>query len=212
MTEHLIIDGNNLLHAMHAHAPIPNVGRETLVRLIERWATPRSERVTLVFDGPVPRGGLARQMRSKRMAVRFSAPLTADDVIVELVKTAVYPTALRIVTGDNAIRLEASYRRCVCTGDAEFVRELFARTDKSAGNPSTQDSQDTDRQGDGAGRASDVARSADGPNGDRRDSPEPKDREKPGDVTPDEAAGWLETFGIDQAGEEPFDGHDALTD
>ena len=36
VAQHVIIDGNNLLHAMHEHAPIPHVGRETLVKIIER--------------------------------------------------------------------------------------------------------------------------------------------------------------------------------
>jgi len=38
MAAHILIDGNNLLHAMHQRAPIPQVGRETMVRVIERWA------------------------------------------------------------------------------------------------------------------------------------------------------------------------------
>ena len=212
MTDHLIIDGNNLLHAMHAHAPIPNVGRETLVRLIERWAKPRRERVTLVFDGPVPRGGFATQMRSKRMAVQFSAPLTADDVIVELIKTAAHPAMIRVVTGDNAIRLEASYRRCTCTGDAEFVRELFAGADKSAANTSTQESAASNATGAGGARSADAATGADSPDSNRHDATGPTDHEKPDDVSRDEADGWLDTFGIDHAAEEPFDGHDAMTD
>ena len=39
--EHVIIDGNNLLFAMYEHAPVPNIGRETLVRTVERWARNR---------------------------------------------------------------------------------------------------------------------------------------------------------------------------
>ena len=112
MPQHVIIDGNNLLHAMHAHAPLPAIGRETLVKVIERWAGAREDLVTLVFDGPVPRGGLARQMSSGRIAVRFAAPATADDVIVEMIHHASQPTALVVVTGDTAIRHEARLGAC----------------------------------------------------------------------------------------------------
>ncbi len=125
MPKHVLIDGNNLLHAMHEHAPIPNVGRETLVKIIERWACCTEDEVTIVFDGPVPREGLAKQMASGRITVRFSAPDTADDVIVAEIKTALHPTHIRIVTADKAIRREARHRRSQDTDSASFVQELF---------------------------------------------------------------------------------------
>lgn len=125
MPEHVIIDGNNLLHAMHAHAPLPNIGRETLVKIVERWARTGDDQVTLVFDGPVPRRGLASQMSSTRMAVRFSAPQTADDVIVAEIHRAARPGNIRVVSSDKAIRREARYRRCRDTDAVVFVAELF---------------------------------------------------------------------------------------
>ncbi len=88
MPRHVIIDGNNMLYAMHAHAPIPSVGRETMVKVIERWARRGTDEVTLVFDGPEPIGGLSRQMASSRITVRFSAPKSADDIIVALIHRA----------------------------------------------------------------------------------------------------------------------------
>ena len=126
MSEHVLIDGNNLLYAMHAHAPIPSVGRETLVRVVERWALRGDDDVTIVFDGPVPHGGLSQQMSSSRIEVRFSAPKTADDIIVDMVQRAGRPDTVRVVTGDTAIRREARLRRCRHTDAAAFVHELFA--------------------------------------------------------------------------------------
>lgn len=125
MPEHVIIDGNNLLYAMHAHAPLPNIGRETLVKVVERWARTGDDQVTLVFDGPIPREGLASQMSSPRMAVRFSTPKTADDVIVAEIHRAARPGNIRVVSSDTAIRREARYRRCRHTDAATFVAELF---------------------------------------------------------------------------------------
>ena len=125
MSRHIIIDGNNLLYAMHAHAPIPNVGREAMLRIIERWCVQIEDAVTLVFDGPQPQGGLARQLKSSRIHVRFSAPRTADDLIVDLIRSAPDPGRVRVVTSDGAIIHEARQARCVDTSTADFVSELF---------------------------------------------------------------------------------------
>jgi predicted RNA-binding protein with PIN domain len=126
MPTHIIIDGNNLLFAMHEHAPIPAVGRETLVRVIEQWAEKGDDKVTLVFDGPVPDTGMARQMDSPRIIVKFSAPLTADDVIIKMVRETKDPGNTRIVSSDTAIATEAKYRRCAWSDSPAFVQELFA--------------------------------------------------------------------------------------
>ena len=80
MAGHVVIDGNTLLYAMHAHAPVPTVGRETMVKIIERWAKRHRDDVTLVFDGPKPKGGLLKQMSSPRIDVRFGAIMRAESL------------------------------------------------------------------------------------------------------------------------------------
>ncbi len=125
MTAHIVIDGNNLLYAMHAHAPGPHMGRETLVRVLERWAQTHDHKVTVAFDGAIPRGAMAEQMASKRMVIRFSGSETADDVIIRLVREAKTPTSIRVVTTDSVIRHEAKYRRCECTRSEDFVAEVL---------------------------------------------------------------------------------------
>jgi predicted RNA-binding protein with PIN domain len=132
MPTHVIIDGNNLLFAMHEHAPIPAVGRETLVRVIEQWARKREDKITLVFDGPVPEAGMARQMDSPRIIVKFSAPLTADDVIIKMIRKTKDPANTRVVSSDTAIATEAKYRRCPWTDSPAFVRAVFAERDTAA--------------------------------------------------------------------------------
>lgn len=125
MAAHILIDGNNLLHAMHERAPIPQVGRETMVRVIERWARTGDDDITLIFDGPEPRGGMSQQMASSRIVVRFSAPRTADDLIVAQINRTHEPTQLRVVSDDTAIRHEARRRRCEDVTCAAFIREVF---------------------------------------------------------------------------------------
>ena len=131
MKRHVIIDGNNLLYAMHEHAPLPNIGRETLVKIIERWTAARDDDVSLVFDGPAPLGGFARQMMSDLVEVSFSAPLTADDVIVSMVESAQHPDLVRVITSDRAVAHAARYQRCGHLDAASFVLELFPPSSES---------------------------------------------------------------------------------
>ena len=135
MPEHVIIDGNNLLFAMYDHAPLPNVGRETLVRVIEKWAKAGTQEVTLVFDGPEPRGAIGDQLRSPRLDVRFSAPHTADDIIIAMVHETGDPGRIRVVSGDKAIRSEAVSHRCRHVTAIAFVAELFPTQERPATPP-----------------------------------------------------------------------------
>ena len=125
MPEHVMIDGNNLLHSMYEHAPIPHIGRESMVRLIRDWASKVPHAVTLVFDGPMPKGGLAKQMRPAGIRVLFSAPETADDIIVRMVRAAPDPAQVHVVSSDTAIRYEARLRRCKHSDSVTFIATLF---------------------------------------------------------------------------------------
>lgn len=126
---HVVIDGNNLLFAMREHAPVPSVGRETMVKIVERWAQRGSDDVTLVFDGAAPHGGMSRQMSSPRITVRFAAPRSADDVIIDMIESCGRPDLVRVITADGAIGHAARARRCGHTRSPLFVRELFAPPD-----------------------------------------------------------------------------------
>lgn len=122
---HIVIDGNNLLFAMREHAPVPSVGRETMVKIVERWARRGTDDVTLVFDGAAPHGGMSRQMSSSRITVRFAAPRSADDVIIGMIESCGRPDLVRVITADGAIGHAARARRCGHTLSPSFVRELF---------------------------------------------------------------------------------------
>ncbi len=152
MVEHVIIDGNNLLHTLREHAPIAAVGRETMVRLIERWGRMSRREVTLIFDGPAPRGGLGEQLSPQGLTVRFSAPKTADDLIVATIRDEKDPTRLRVVTSDKAIRHAAGYRRCRCTDSVSFVSELFPPERVSDATQQLPDEKPAEMQSDDAER------------------------------------------------------------
>ncbi len=136
----IIIDGNNLLHAMHAHAPLPSVGRETLVRIVERWARQSTEDVVVVFDGPLPRGGMRAQLASKRIDVRFSESRTADEIIVRMLAKASNPSIVEVVTSDKAIQHAARGRRCHYRDTKSFIDRLFGQSAENTPAPTTPSS------------------------------------------------------------------------
>lgn len=128
----IVIDGNNLLFAMHDEAPIPNVGRETMLRIIERFAMAGNESICVVFDGRPPLGGMGGQFHSSRVDVRFGAPKTADDVIVDMIQRSNDPARLHVVTADGAIAHEARARRCPVIAPVDFIRAIFPQPERGA--------------------------------------------------------------------------------
>jgi predicted RNA-binding protein with PIN domain len=141
----VIIDGNNLLHAMHRHAPVAHVGRETLVRVVDRWARACDSSVRIVFDGPKPRDGLAKQMATGRVTVSYSVSESADDVIVRVVQGSGRPFELRVITSDKAIASVARRRKCDVCDSESFVGEMFS----SFGGGSDRSVQKPRRTGEG---------------------------------------------------------------
>ena len=112
MRYHVLIDGNNLLHAMYDGARIRSMTRAALLRAIEPWARDVDDDITLVFDGTPPPEGFRKSVSSKHMQVLFSAPQSADDIIIRMVHEARHPETLRVVSSDKAIAYEARRRRC----------------------------------------------------------------------------------------------------
>lgn len=85
----------------------------------------------VVFDGAAPTRGLKRQLAPEGLDVRFSAPRTADDLIVELIHAATSPDQLLIVTDDKAILYEARLRGCASASSKGFTETLFASAGRS---------------------------------------------------------------------------------
>ena len=79
----------------------------------------------VAFDGAAPTGGLRDQLTPARLDVRFSAPRTADDLIVDLIHQLPDPGSVEVISDDKAILYEARIRGCRTCGAAEFVAILF---------------------------------------------------------------------------------------
>jgi len=93
----------------------PNVGREELVGLVERWARQEAVTAVVVFDGTAPEGAVGSGWQS------------ADDWITgkaaELSEAGV---TYRLVTSDRELRRRAGGGAETVVGGGRFLRELLA--------------------------------------------------------------------------------------
>jgi predicted RNA-binding protein with PIN domain len=121
-----VIDGNNVLHQAPRVLEGPAIGRVALCARIARWARSRGEAVTIVFDGPEPRAGVAQQMRGAGVAVVFGEARSADAVIEAMVEAAEQPASLVVVSSDKAIGHAARRRRARNVEAVAFLRDLAA--------------------------------------------------------------------------------------
>ena len=131
MQEHLIIDGNN---AMHAIPEIKkemtldrNLARDSLLRMLEPLVSD-GVRVTIVFDGREGKGSLQSYKRLDSYDIFYSSSSEAADGAIErMVMAAKYPDRIIVVTNDNLIR------NCAYQSGASAMRveQLIKRLDYS---------------------------------------------------------------------------------
>jgi predicted RNA-binding protein with PIN domain len=138
-TRRLLVDGNNLLHAMSKTAgaapPTALIGRL-------RGAIPAAVTIELVFDGP-PERGLRNERIAAGLVVRYSGARTADTVIltivddVRLLDGADGTATLLVVTDDRDLRHGAHMRGARTARSAWLLGRLGTGrlTSPSVGNP-----------------------------------------------------------------------------
>jgi hypothetical protein len=105
-----LVDGENVRRSIW-----PNVDREKLVRLAERWSEENRLPVRVVFDGPAPEGAVGTDRES------------ADDLIArEAAELAATGEPYWLVTSDRGLRARAAADAERVVGGGAFVRELLA--------------------------------------------------------------------------------------
>jgi len=118
----LLIDGNNLMHALRGVGA--DVGRQGLCRLLSAWAGGR-DRVRVVFDGPAPPAGLAEQTDADGIAVEYAGPRSADDILIDAIAADTAPRRLTVVSTDRVIRRAGRRRRCTIARSEDFAETLL---------------------------------------------------------------------------------------
>jgi predicted RNA-binding protein with PIN domain len=107
----VLIDGNNLLYAARDTDPERPPSRSTLCLRLGQWARRTGERVSVIFDGPAPTGGLARQISDPDVAVSYSGTgVSADAVLAETIEADTAARLLLVVSSDREV-LDVARRR-----------------------------------------------------------------------------------------------------
>lgn len=132
MQEHLIIDGNNALHAIPElaveFAKDRNIGRESLLHYMEPLQTMENNLLTVVFDGRQGKGRIYQHNGIKNYTVIYSSSKQgADGVIERMLLAAKYPEIICVATNDNQIR------NCAYESGASTIKieELLKKLDYS---------------------------------------------------------------------------------
>lgn len=123
----LLIDGNNLLHAARDVDGGDGPGRASLCALLASWGRRRRERITVVFDGPLPPEPFATQIAQTagELQVLFSgAGKSADRRIEELLDADSAPRRVVVVSTDREVRQAARHRQARSVRADEFWRAL----------------------------------------------------------------------------------------
>ena len=116
-----LVDGNNLMFAL-AEVGI-DADRRQLGRLLGQFARRQVADVTVAFDGPAPRGPLARQDNAG-ISAYYGGGRTADEVLADLVNSYSAPRNLTVVSGDRAVQRQAKRRGCKIVEALTFARRL----------------------------------------------------------------------------------------
>jgi hypothetical protein len=95
----VIIDGNNLLHSL----PSDQRQRSSVRRQALETVRHEGVKLTVVFDGPPPTGSPALEHLGQ-VSVRYAGRSSADDVIVDLLRSSNRAADWVVVTDDHALR------------------------------------------------------------------------------------------------------------
>lgn len=125
--ERLLVDGNNLLHAVSDRPEA--APQATLIGRL-RAVIPASVRIEIVFDGP-PDQGLHGTRLAHGLTVRHSGRLTADAMLLRLVTDATGgdpdprgTPAILVVTDDGRLAHDLRTRGAGTIGTSWVVRRL----------------------------------------------------------------------------------------
>ena len=136
MQEHLIIDGNNTLHAVPQLAKTlgrdRQMARDDLVRMLEPLQARENYLLTVVFDGRGGKTALTKHRGNEQYSIIYSSSSQgADGVIERMLMAAEFPERITVGTNDNLIRNCAYTHGAAVMRVEELVKKLDASIDLS---------------------------------------------------------------------------------
>jgi len=132
-TDWLLLDGNNLLHALSSSTTAPP--RAALIGRL-RGAVPASVAIDVVFDGPAERG-LGGERIAPGLRIRYGGRRSADAVLLSMVEEVrhadgpVGTAAILVVTDDMDLRRRLHGKGARTAG----TRWLLGRLERAGGRP-----------------------------------------------------------------------------
>ena len=120
-----LVDGNNLMGRLGGGS------RGGLVSELCDVARRKRKKLTVVFDGPPPRGRPKVQVFGD-VTVVFAAPRSADEEIVRRIREARDPRGVTVVTDDRALASAVSGAGARTAGIEVFSRDASARLTRPA--------------------------------------------------------------------------------
>ena len=119
----IIIDGYNVLHASRWLASDwKGVDRAQFCRLLGSLARHSGEKITVVFDALPSDPSMAPEKVSNIEVIFSGHGRTADDVIIQMIKSSSGPRDLTVVRSDRDIKAAAKRRGCKVTTAGEFIK------------------------------------------------------------------------------------------
>lgn len=131
-------DGNNLIGQSAAAARQDPQTRKSFLALLSSYANTGGGRFLVFFDGD----DSERAMPPRGVRVRYSAPLSTDDAILQAAEGSKCPAEVIVVTNDRGLA-----GRCRCTGAKamdwrEFTEKMAVRSRRAPDASSKEDKVD----------------------------------------------------------------------
>ena len=140
----IIVDGYNVLHACRwLPSSWKGADRSRFCRLLGELSRHEGEKITVVFDAMPSEPGLGVG-KSPGVEIIFSGhKRTADDVIIQMIKSSSGPRDLTIVSSDREIKTAARRRGCKVRTAGEFIKtsasQLARAQNKQASEPAAKE-------------------------------------------------------------------------
>lgn len=121
----IIIDGHNLLHAIHkAEEDSESITEVQLCRIVGRFLKLTRQTGELVFDGTGPRDKSGFDNISNLEVIFAGIGTDADTVIEKKIKASTAPKSLMIVSSDRRLRKAAQARKATSVKSEMFLNNL----------------------------------------------------------------------------------------
>ncbi|MFH1850806.1 MAG: NYN domain-containing protein [Candidatus Neomarinimicrobiota bacterium] len=143
MSQKLIIDGYNLIHAtpglLKYQKRSLEKARERLIAIVAPFSKRRKLQVIIVFDGVQDDIIPMESAVSRWVQVRFSPPhKKADTIIIELIQAEPNPRRCTVVTSDRAVANGVKYYGTTTVKSEDFARLLEPRRNSTTAENAEQ--------------------------------------------------------------------------